>query len=516
MKFPKLIGDLNTVAGVGFAQDRALRNTDAPFLTASGPGFIARKSGQFSSVETLAADAPSAEPYLWHAYSPVNAVPIADVKMAVVDPKKGKRKLLTGAFAEGDYISTAGLYVGGGRIAMARFWNLAGPWAFASTTSIASRTETATERSLNVVRSLFATGFDGTRGGWAWGLSMRMFADNVPGSDGLNSQSMPLLARLCIVGGSESLVTLPHEGGNRFEFSTGLYCAGPGHLVGLVTVFDKYHTEPTGDPFDPVKLVVDRVWPYIVRSADHGLTWTREEASPLIPYLFDQVYSGGLTSTYSDGRLEFAQVREMGLQSFFQYVGEGKSLLFLRSARTGWSEADVGTTVNLCFLYDATTGSLSPLTWPFDTSAHVPIRAFSAPLLFDGVSPPTDTHCTRPASYCFGPGCCAVFVNDGATTRLRITRDFGASWEEVSVGTHDTFAFVTVKPYRNPEEPGRILFLERRSGGTDCYVTDGNFNAFTLLGVVIPTSSFQTVEQGVLIRKRGALYPELPDEFPRP
>lgn len=512
MKFPKLIGSLSPDAGVGLGQERALHNTDAPFLSVSGPGFTARKLGQFSSVEVHETAPALAEPYLWHAYSPVNESPIVNVSMVVADPKRARRKNLSGVGAPGNYISTAGLYVGGGRIAMARFWNDAETHAFASTSSATSRGERAVAATASVARSLFATGWDSVRAGWAWGMCMRPYADNSPGTYGLNGRSMPLQARL-VVGEWDSLVTLPHEGGNRFEFSTGLYCAGPGCLVGLVTIFDEYHYEPTGDPFNPSRLAVSRVWPYVVRSNDHGLTWTREEASVLIPYLYDQVYSSYPAPPYDDGRLDFSQVRDMGTLSFFQYVGEGKSLLFLRAARAGWSTSDIGTTVNLCFLYDATTGALSPLTWPYNTATAVPIRAFSLPPLFGGLSPPADTAFTRPSSYCFGTGCCAVFVNDGATTRLRITRDFGSSWEEKPVGTHDTFSFTVVRPYRGPSDPGRILFLERRSGGTDCYVTDGNFDVFTSIGSVLAVGSYQTVEHGVVVKKRSGLYPELPDEF---
>lgn len=53
MKYPKIQGDRqgNDVARiVGEAKVRALQNVDAPYLSASGPGFFSRKSGEFQNV----------------------------------------------------------------------------------------------------------------------------------------------------------------------------------------------------------------------------------------------------------------------------------------------------------------------------------------------------------------------------------------------------------------------------------------------------------------------------------
>lgn len=59
---PKLWDGANAV---GEARERALQQVDAPYLTASGPGFTARKMGQFSEVTGVEPTSPTSEVTNW-------------------------------------------------------------------------------------------------------------------------------------------------------------------------------------------------------------------------------------------------------------------------------------------------------------------------------------------------------------------------------------------------------------------------------------------------------------------
>lgn len=534
MKYPKLIGDLTGDAPVGFSEARALQNTGAPFLTVSGPGFVARKQGQFLNVTTEQPAATDFKPYLWHAYNTAavdTAHPLAPANLhyVVADPKKRKRKTLIGAAPAGFYVSTAGLYVGGGKIAMLRYLDSsASPipltfWMPVATEKSAA--EESTGSGDGFARTMFATGWDASSNSWRYGFSTRPVMDFSPPV----AAELQMNYRLASYGmqgkahlstnplGTTSAVALPYEGGNRFQFSSGVFCAGPGKLISLVTVSD-HLTIAAG------VATLDRVNPFVLTSDDHGQSWSRATADFLTPFLRLQL------DPYSDNRPEvmgFDQVQLMGLLSFFQYIGGGKTLLFVRSARTGWvaSPAAAGDEANLCFIWDGS--GFSRLAWGFDGSSRIPTFGYDSPLPTG--SPPSggwsaDRRTIAPTSYCFGPGCCAIFAVgdfDFTTFRyptfLRITRDFGATWSEVDVSNFSTaFSFITLSPYLSPEKPGRILFLKKRAGGTDCYQTTGEFASFVNLGPVIQVTSQGTRETGVFVGKRKHLYPELPNEFNKP
>lgn len=558
MKFPKVFGLPAPGGAVGESKIRALQLTDAPFLTSAGPGFIARTNNGFPEITlspTGASTAASAAtPPLWHmSLLPGDTLPESVV---LATPVKGTRKSVAVVKpALTRYVSTVGLYVGAGRVlcvlgeddpANSAYTEGNSPvlMRFSNATIGAVGGKTAwgySDGGSAFVRSIFATGWDAATAAYRWGYSTKrgVLYDNNgdPSSlpEGLTDLNRNYLhaafpSPISVHLGSTNPnalahVALPGEDDSRGHYGGAVYCTGPGRLTGLVAVQDSVTYTGTGTSGDPWVNTVHRVWPFVVESGDHGATWARAPAGAVIPFVrevADQSHSN-VEAPSTPNVILTSQIRPMAENSFFSYIGAGKSLFFLREAYEG------GQTKCLCFRYEG--GAFTRLAWGYDTSPAVVVQAYSSNLRFihdgSGIGQNqinrTDRNTALPVSYCFGPGCCAVFaassVFDPATgsfpTYLRFTRDFGATWAEQRIEPYDTFMFTTTAPYIDADNPGTILFVRKTGTGTDVYKTDGNFAAFTLLGAVLAVASSGSPSV-TFAGGRKHVYPELPGEFNKP
>jgi hypothetical protein len=546
MKLPKLIGNLLPSAAVGESKVRALQQIGSPYLTSAGPGFVARVQGAFSSVETLGEVVrPKEGPYLWVMSS---WLPFSTA-VAVVDPKKPaltRRLTVTPANPASEYAGGTARFVGAQRIATIEWVDApgVGPLPMAQNATLMTQRSAVDDQPNTAGKAwvyaslaptpctaLFATGWDQAATNYGWGYSAKPPVydpnmgvwDDVSPYDGRAYLFTPQWATTpVVVLGGEAVVELPHEDTARAHYGGVVFCAGPGRLVALVLVADKLTSQTDEYGTRVIDPNTSRVWPYIALSTDHGHTWARADASFMRDALF-KVYIRRDQSSSSAGVVEvmrLSQLRAMGSYSFFIYMGAGKTLFVLRyavnpSTDTKYSERAY------CYLYDGV--SFSRVNWGFDAlTDDVPYTLGSIDLPVAGGFNYAFMDMRRNASYsyCFGAGCVAIPTDSSSTPyvhRLRITRDFGTTWQVVTPSIHVSW-FITVTPYRSATSPGKILVLVTYIVGgaaiTRCYQTDGNFLAFTLLGDV--TDSGLAASAGIVVSPRSHVYPELPGEFGKP
>lgn len=532
MKFPKLIGDLSQGMSVGEGKAKALDNVNAPFLTAVGPGFITRKKGGFTEVVAEAPVAPPAKVGdLWLIADDTSQPSTADravVQLTAVRAKKAVR--LARPSVAGQWLeSTTGQHVNPERIGAyyqvgvdVQDYDLHVYEAAQHRIDLASRTSMQSlpsSATAGYMRSIFGLGWDSSISAYRWGYATKAPSatplrllngttyDHLGGdgfistSAGVNESqffSAPVM-HAGNVGGAMSSTTPSHEGAERCYFGGHIHVTGPGQATGLVVVAD-YLTD--ADAALGVTTAANRKAPYFLHTADFGRTWSRIDASFVVPFL--RIGTGGFYT--------FESMLELTLGSAFIYVGGGKSLFVMRGRLT----SPTLSYTHKVYLFEG--GAFTPLSWPYDNSspnilAHALERSFGR--WADSYSQLSGIR------YCFGPGCCAVpatpRVAFTGSEQLWVTRDYGASWSTVSLPANTGPEFMVLKPYLSTEVPGTILMMAvDLAGDSVCMRTDGNFTTFTSLGTVPRVASTQAVRRGLWAPKSRPLYPQLPGEFAPP
>lgn len=528
MKPPKLIGNLTPDAAVGFADARALQNTGAPYLTSAGPGYTARLKNGFVEVQTHEVTTETAKPYLWFLLRTAASVLVStnyrklSVTLASTRPKKLKN---LGAEADTTppnfYPIHASLYVGGGKHAVMKFRDdsAQSPMPLVCHAVLMGGKSRAEAPSTSAVgdsfRSIFATGWDAAAEAWVWGFCTRPISSWVPPSTGGHYQTGPAgwvtSAQTHISGvgtGVTETGSIQVATDERMQYSAGVFCAGPGKLLALTAV--------------PAYRTTAGAWHaggmFLSTSADHGRTWAHTESlaiSALFPtWRLNVNDSAGepVERSVILARPMFAAMRTTQAT----YIGEGKTLLLV-NAYPGWVEYGVvPVATSLCFLIEGATAT--QLSWNPSAPTNYTPGTSGSRIIPDGAF--TDDHFTVGLrSRCFGPGCFAAAVfGPSSSTRLRVTRDFGATWEDLDTGGFDDCYLQVLSPYRSAERPGSILAFRAEGTNLMCYKTDGLFTAFTSLGAVaVFPSALDALYGGpIWVNTRKHLYPELPDEFGPP
>ena len=505
MKSPKLFGQPGATMAKGKAKARALQGTGAPFLTARGPGYTARMKNGFLKVEVDEAEQAQEQPIFWM---------LSNASPEKAQTATARRKVKTLAPTTDAVVrinSRAALNVGANRMAyvaenrspleLGDIGRLT--WPVLGSVRAAGNFD-AYPQAREIIRALFATGWDATRNTWRWGYSTKAMGvyDVWTGEASTSEPAFECPLRVLVSGLDLSSVvenTPPNEG-NRVYYGGLLFVTGPGKLAGIMTVGD--YMAP-GDTLPTTR----RVTPYLLSSSDHGETWAQTSMSFVEPFI----------KTASFGRWSASALRLMGSFSFFAYMGEGKSIFVLRYLDTGSS----GLLLAKAYLFEA--GGFTALAWAYDASPYVPTARTNA-VSFSVSGPffqPDDGVFVDPDTTCFGPGCLALQIahttDPFASWGLRITRDFGTTWSELLFTAFLGAAIlearmVVAQPYLSEEAPGLIYLVAASGAGMAVFKTDGRFLTATLLGTV-PGANWTGA---TLINKGASPYPQLPDEFGPP
>lgn len=504
MKFPKLRGELTAGGIVGMKQASALEGVDSPFLTASGPGFITRKKNGFTEVIPTGVPLEQGKPYLWALGTPE----FANAGVYLADPLRKKFKHYTNAGLLASW--SCGVFLGGRAGVIEASATTGSPETFkyrltTATFKSAAPDERGPEVELTP-RSLFVSGKDEV-GNVQWGMAARpvsyagtetAFSDAVGSRPvdwvgfGANYPCAPKIVRH-----TGDVVALPAEPEPyRVYFGGSVHEAGRGKLLSLVVPRDSVYqaTVGLGNPS-----TLKQTAPYIAASSDHGESWSRIEVPALAALIRKTTISAEPWPTTYD--IQDSEVlRAIGTTARFVYLGDNISLLLVNGLKTSG-----GATFNAMFRFNWLTSVLDRVD-AGETSTRGVWRS----------TPPGTTGFTQletpsflyPTSMCFGRGCAAFPMTSGFDYLLRITRDFGDSWETVTLPVEvGQGAFIVLSPYVNPDKPGRLLI----HNDTSIYLTTGLFNSFKLLG---PTSRpAHATGTPVWFYKRGALHPENPGEY---
>jgi len=539
MKFPKLRNPFTAATAVGEAKVRALEATDVPYLRSRGPGYTARKRGQFTEVivDEPVALSPVKLGFLWmvRTAGAVLTALTTSVRLAKPGAAAQKDQAVLPAEPTPEYWGVVGgLYVGAGRIAAlterGTDWGNTQVRASAFTRNASTREAPGSPKAWvydwadGLAACMFATGWDDVRKAYRWGFVAKYAPFSATGlamSVTVSTTEKPTEAHVYLTDTAGSVpthVVPPNDGTARVHFGGRVYVTGPGQLTGLV--FVKAHP----DFVPPASFTLDVRQPYFLHSSDHGESWTQIDASflsPLIPKLtqagapppgeYPDPQSAAYSATYSG----------------FVYLGSGRSLFIFRHyATTARTDAYAK-----CYFFEA--GAFTPLAWGYDTSLDQVMfpaltRSFRGSVGAAEATGLIASDAASPASFCFGPGCCVIPTTRGvifstATCVLRITRDYGATWSEVTLPTYmdgragTTPAIVPAAPYVSPDSPGTIYLITRTdtSPALRCYKTDGSFTTFADLGIVVDAAGGWS-SLAVWAPGKRPLYPQLPDEFNPP
>lgn len=539
---PKLIGSLLPNATGGFAKARALDNVDAPYLTATGPGFITRKKNGFTEVEVLNPAAPPVAAGLWWPGGTAAAL------LSPTGRPRARARPQTHVAPLGVIVQNSGgtaAWVGAGRIAhINQGFNssaLANSyWPVLALPKSSAEVEVGNliqpKRSVALIGyaqtdagrlyAPVATGWDGSCFRWVSFLepntsfytNIRHDGKVVTGRiralhDNLANTPDPF---------ATSLVALPTKGGRKSVLSE-VFCAGPGKLIALIAftrgaakiVTDRSTYPPGGNQVvvsSHTEYPLAHTSPALCTSNDHGETWTLTDTSLLDPYLLGYREPGGYVPSqptpggwegnpYYDGAgsvaplsdIEYPQVFD-GARSFTcTYIGRGVSIVTIGGVGRARSDTLPYTHPRgqfLCFQYDGST--FSPLAWPVSATKD---HGYGLSQLYGRV--------------CFGPGCFAVYAYTGTVgstfsglgvllrgvldyedpgltaIRILLTYDFGASWYATAVlpfgvGSN-AGAPAVVTPYISETSPG-VLLITTADGGQNQLTAPADLSIWKLSG----------------------------------
>lgn len=517
MKYPKLF------EGPSPGGEAALRGLDrnmAPYLSARGEDWIARKSGPFRSVEVA-----SGTPYLWTIWNtpgPFRAAGLGPEDAVQVELSFTKEPfghtpttLITSfvVFVGDDYILT---YYGDTNDP---FNPLTNYWpellrVDAITPRLPAGDPNGAHKSVDFFDSLSWNGMSDNQhsnavfaSGWKDDDERFMFGASFLNDTGVTAQ----LANELLQGGTTIAVrqpamyigstktrivhevTLPTNVGRDIDYFTP-YCVGRGKLQYLMTV-------PELITADPPYTLATQVDPKLAYSSDHGETWGVQTATWLLPYIA-QADTAWAPRFYNSNR----QSTFMSLYCTMQYAGNGKVFTFIPNAvqeGTPTSHADVRQLEfrPYLFLGDAGSVALTRVPWPAD----------DWPTNIGGFTKYDDTNVLyefgwrrlarlKAAQFSFGEGCLYVPIirgphsleteDTGSTTgwRIMFTHDFGSTWsiataepppavQNVGLGCP---AGTIIKPRLDDSKPGRLIFtgVHPDTGEVEFWQTDGNFEAW--------------------------------------
>ncbi|MEO7129284.1 MAG: hypothetical protein ABI040_10560, partial [Rhodoferax sp.] len=298
---------------IGEKKARFIDGNSMPFQKSVGPGYIAEKKGGFLQVRTTAL-AQKPMPFLWlmARRAPIGYTDISQLStqafFARTSPQQGTRAnySLTGSGLIGNTVTPNPnqVFVGAGYILRASTGdNTAGddgmsycvlekvgqtkPAALSLSADNVAGANVSFRDVMTDLRNpcLFATGWDATIGGYRFGaLGYSVSFDEVP-----------MVSRIVAYIGNTATRTMqrvvipmpaftPHTAPSAGSLATAnwpltTWAVGNGKLLALLTqrVFYDYSSQP-GSLATPVFL----------RSSDHGLTWTLQPATELLPYLLRQ------------------------------------------------------------------------------------------------------------------------------------------------------------------------------------------------------------------------------------
>lgn len=541
----KLRNPLTNDGAVGLTQFDVL-SLGGPYQTKVGPGFVVNTRNGFPDLLTTETEAVLDEPYLWYGYFPTAGYAVTRFNVSFAQPERSYSK----DFAPSTYPTDSkvafpvALFVGDGYIATMHTSYDAGAQPITFTNwPVLSRginLNTAAPGSAGFAwsfegqaqpsypRSMFATGWGSSAYRWGYAVKPMLLwtSDELaPGSFYLNPGdtvivvSRPLATTQPYVmlgdtsGGALTRVDLPAEDDMHGHVGGFVHVCGPGKLIALVCVYP--HVDVVESPPGTFTYTATHVDPYIARSDDHGETWSRTTASFLSGW-FEPYPDDGSIDDYNAAVANVPIVALVASSTFFVYVGQGKTLMFVRQLTS--------TSVTRLFIYDGAT--FTPTAWPGDAGQIVaPLNVFAEVPVTGGLSL-GDRVMRPPTSYCFGEGCAAVYAQDASNPFLinrLVTRDFGATWEVQNAAPFTSFSIVTQSPYTGESKKGRILLTRRNDAadGVDCFSTDGEFTVFKRLGPIplkgAPgTTGSNSLYTPTIVAKRKGPSLELPSEFNKP
>lgn len=515
--YPKLYGGHSPG---GEADVRALERTQAPYLTTVGPDFTARKHGPFRTVIV-----ESGLPYLWTQWATPEVI-----KAAVIGPEFGITTGLT--FAKEPFghtpvflVTQFVVFVGDAYLlvyyadAVDPFDSNTNYWpellrVNAITPRLQPGDPTGKSKSVDFFNdvtingmsdnqhstTLFASGWKDDTERFKFGCSFLLdtgatvvIANELLQAGTTVAKRQPSM----FVGSTQTreigAVTLPTEVARDLDYFAP-FCVGRGKLQYLQTV-PEVITNPS-----PYTLGT-KIDPYLAYSSDHGATWSRQDATWLLPYLAEADTAWAPRFYYSNRQSTF-----LSLYHTMQYAGEGKVFVFIPNAieeGTDTSHSDVRQLSYLPYLFLGDVGSvdLVRVPWPGDDWS-VNIGGFTK---YDEVNVLYEIGWRRmarlrSAQFSFGVGCLYVPIirgphsietEDGGSTtgwKIMFTRDWGATWsiasaeppaavQNVGLGC---FAGTIILPYLDSDHKGRILFtgVNPITNDVEFWQTDGEFETW--------------------------------------
>lgn len=602
MKYPKIWGRGPEAARiVGEARLRGLDQVGLPHLKASGPGFVAYKLGDTSEVHIEGGGESSRNfPYVLthHAFS---AGALNHVVALVGGERRVKRPVAQGYLGEdvtwfdsttrvvhagdGYYASTAIYSTLGGDLSLPHYMFgfaalLSGSVAYASESelnrvgkSVAFNEhahlldpgksegdpaynpdhypESQIQLSLFGNLEIFASGYDvAVDAYWfGWGLWQGELQAKFTSPDGNQTirtfQKHPTFYRTHTK--DLALHAIPAAFfPNQYNHTSQIFSMGPGKIGYLIIPKDFTPTAVSwraipapGSGYEVETFTLaPEANPTLAVSSTHGQSWTTIEWSDLGAKLFkhknhDDVPKAG--RQFRNNTVESDAARFTSIH----YVGDGKSFIVVHSlmedqgsvadSDTGhFSSAPLRT---MLFMYNA--GAITRVAWPPDGWTG------------GNSLPRVGTYSSSVMIRAFGRGCLALPMSGVSGAGLLVTRDFGATWEQIELAGKlplgASAELITLKPYVDASSTGEILFVFPSNGsvedsrkGIHAYRTDGLFQEFKYVGRIAKNYAGQTVlvnmgygYNGIYVGERAKgfvgeveyppyINPAFPGEFDRP
>jgi hypothetical protein len=559
MRPPKLIGKLSPGMAVGEGKVKALEQVGVPYLTSSGPGFIARTNGGFSSVESTD-EQPEKYWNLWVGIRYLDTNYLVPRLMKI----KRRAKRINVRKASASVVMDSPIWVGAGYMLCDQGRTVRPPEG-------AEQFSTGLDSIPDAIP--MHTGFTGPNYSWRsdgpidntgyqyyfvsflglWPLKSRGYYLNIvasgwspamksyawcwggvtPGErySGQSSYGYPesdeghaarfrntpfvmigYVTKNSVTGVHR--VDLPFEPDREHEGS--IHCVGPGELLAFISVREQFTRHSSGSyMYDLEPMIL----PYYCVSHDSGETWERRDAGFSYPFIAYTYRAAGFGDAIDYGRDILSDPPIL----VSCYVGQGKTIFILDGQYldvysvqgTAYYQYRVGGSALL--LYDGSSFVQKP--WPLGA------RRLEEP---DPWGPANSfSYVSAPHPVCFGEGC-MVFTYSflaEAPEGFVVTRDFGDTWElkpYASLGITNIFflEIVTLIPWETAAKPGVIIVTVQASEAEDVTMwrLTGAFDSAEIVGVC-PGLDRGTALLGtaahVYFPNRGVRL-ELPREFNEP
>lgn len=282
--------------------------------------------------------------------------------------------------------------------------------------------------------------------------------------------------------------------------------------------------------------------PFFATSNDHGSTWSTTTASFLTPHLFmtpARAANPAATPPEPAVRAGYDNDQLAGIGAFGinVYLGEGKHILIVPNGFVDMGGANSSPRFAAMAFLGTNGSGYTRLAWPADvwyvSSSGHPLQAGGNRIRLVSFSQDA-----RSAQRGFGLGCMYIGVDEGTTSKLMVTHDFGQTWTLASpTGAPNGFADAgaVIRPYKSPEKPGQLVFASAKyatvadNGRIEFLSIDGTFTKFKkTIGII--TSKTRNITQTVPGTeavpnlyftnfggdKPAYIFPAFPGEFEKP